>query len=442
MMDKIPSLDELLDYGEEYKFPELIMSDYFMIDPTRQKNNQNNQQNNRQNNSSNQEQTQEQKSEQQTGEQAHDQESEQQTGEQSKEQKQEQQAGEQPQEQKSEQQASEQTQERETEQQTDEQAREQKDEQQNDEQAQEQESEQQADEQAQEQKEEQQADEQAQEQESEQQADEQAQEQEKDDNDFDDLIDNYEEDSKSERSSNQGKGSESPSAKLSDLHATKVYSVFKKLVSLSYDRWQKGTYKYNKKEIVKHYLTNQKFRIMDDLISPTFKPDVYVFDLSPSNDKSLEMYVNAISSVAIKGSIIYLTFNSSVLRKLTIKKEHIKGIDVNQVATSNTQKYAHFDCTVFHEYQSLYEELKTIKDHKIYVFSDFDVSEDMVSLSQVNDEVVWFSTEQKNYGAYSDIFARYFPRDYAGYYVETFGIQDIEKYVLESNKKKYKRRHF
>ena len=261
-----------------------------------------------------------------------------------------------------------------------------------------------------------------------------------DENDFDDLMNNYDEDNDTKRNRNttNSDSSGSPSDKLSSIHSSKVYKTLKKLVSLSYERYTKGTYKYNKKDIVKHYITNQKFRIMDDMVSPTFKPDVYVFDLSPSNDDSLELYVNTISSVASKGSIIYLTFNERILRKLTIKKNNSSGIDVEKVAKSNTTRYQNFDCEVFDEFRSLYDELKDIKNKKIYVFSDFDVSEEMCSLSQENDSIVWFSTENSaHYGGMFD-FYRPYPTTYKGYYVETQGIDDIEKYVLEKNKSKYK----
>ena len=261
-----------------------------------------------------------------------------------------------------------------------------------------------------------------------------------DENDFDDLMNNYDEDNDTKRNRNttNSDSSGSPSDKLSSIHSSKVYKTLKKLVSLSYERYTKGTYKYNKKDIVKHYITNQKFRIMDDMVSPTFKPDVYVFDLSPSNDDSLELYVNTISSVASKGSIIYLTFNERILRKLTIKKNSSSGIDVEKVAKSNTTRYQNFDCEVFDEFRSLYDELKDIKNKKIYVFSDFDVSEEMCSLSQENDSIVWFSTENSaHYGGMFD-FYRPYPTTYKGYYVETQGIDDIEKYVLEKNKSKYK----
>ena len=261
-----------------------------------------------------------------------------------------------------------------------------------------------------------------------------------DENDFDDLMNNYDEDNDTKRNRNTTNSdfSGSPSDKLSSIHSSKVYKNLKKLVSLSYERYTKGTYKYNKKDIVKHYITNQKFRIMDDMVTPTFKPDVYVFDLSPSNDDSLELYVNTISSVASKGSIIYLTFNERILRKLTIKKNNSSGIDVEKVAKSNTTRYQNFDCEVFDEFRSLYDELKDIKNKKIYVFSDFDVSEEMCSLSQENDRIVWFSTENSDhYGGMFD-FYRPYSTTYKGYYVETQGIDDIEKYVLEKNKSKYK----
>ena len=382
-MKKIPTLDELLDYGEEYKYPDLIMSDYFRIDNTRKKDNKP--------------------------------------------------SGGQTQEQGSKQQSDEQTQEQGSKQQSDEQIQEQSSEQQSDGKIQEQGSEQQSDEQAPEQGSEQQSDEQTQEQGSEQQSDE---------NDFEDLINNYEEAVDEEHENNHDKGTQNPSNKLNDIATTKIYRVLKKLVSLSYERYQKGTYKYNKKEIVKHYLTNQKFKIIDDLVSPTFKPDVYVFDLSPSNNESLEMYVNAISSVAIKNSLIYLTYNDCILRKLIIKKESSKAIDVSKIATSRLQKYNNFDCVVFNEYRSLYEELREIKERKIYIFSDFDISSDISKLSQKNQEIVWFSTERSNYGSsiYGNFFYREHPSSYIGYYVETSGIEDIEKFILEKNKSKYKRK--
>ena len=261
----------------------------------------------------------------------------------------------------------------------------------------------------------------------------------KDENDFNDLIANYDENNSIK---NESRSLDSPSEKLDDIQPTRIYKVLRKLVSLSYEQYQKGTYKYNKKEIIKHYLTNQKFRIIDDLESPTFKPDVYVFDLSPSNNKSLEMYVNAISSVAIKNSLIYLTYNSCILRKLLIKKETPHGIDVSKIANSQQKNYNNIDCTVFTEYRSMYEELKMIRNRKIYIFSDFDISSDISRLSQENPNIVWFSTEKTNHGNldYSDYFYREYPSNYMGYYIETSGIDDIEKFVLEKNKNKYKRR--
>ncbi len=263
-----------------------------------------------------------------------------------------------------------------------------------------------------------------------------------DENDFDDLMDNYDEDNKGERDSSNNTGNCSPSGKLSNINVTHIYKTLKKLVSISYETYQKGTYKYNKKEIVKHYLTNQKFRILDDMMSPTFKPDIYVFDLSPSNDDSLEMYVNAISSVAIKGSLIYLTYNEQILRKLEIKKPPTRGIDVNKVARDEVKKYNDFDCTIYKEYQTIYQELHSIKDRKIYIFSDYDISSDISKLSQENPEIVWFSTE-KNHGnsGFDFFFYREYPKSYIGYYVATQGIEDIEKYIEEKNKKKYKRRN-
>ena len=407
-MENIPNLEDLLNYGEEYQYPDLIMSDYFRIDNTRKKENQN---------------------QQQTVEQTQNQSSEQQSDEQIQEQSSEQQSDEQIQEQSSEQLSDEQLQEQSSEQQSDEQLQEQNSEQQSDEQSQEQSSEQQSDEQSQEQSSEQQSDEQSQEQSSEQQSEE---------NDFDVLMNNYDENHSRELEDERPKKEHSASDKLDNITTTKIYKVLKKLVSLSYERYQNGTHKYDKKEIVKHYLTNQKFKIIDDLVSPTFKPDVYVFDLSPSNNDSLEMYVNAISSVAIKNSLIYLTYNDCILRKLLIKKESAKNIDVSKIVNSEVKSYDNFECTIFNEYRSLYEELKNIKDRKIYIFSDFDISRDISKLSQENQSIVWFSTE-KDYDSYS-FFYREYLSSYRGYYVEISGIEGIEKFIREKNKNKYKRR--
>ena len=399
-MDNIPSLDDLLSYGDDYQYPDLIMSDYFKID--KKKNT-----------------SQEQNSDEQIEEQLQEQNLEKQTEEQL-------------QEQGSDEQVEEQLQEQNLEKQTEEQLQEQG-------------SDEQVEEQLQEQNLEKQAEEQLQEQGSDEQTEEQSQEwspkQQSDENDFDDLMNNYDENNNMSHNTNESKGAGSPSDKLDNITTTKIYQVLKKLVSLSYERYEKGTYKYNKKEIVKHYLTNQKFRIIDDLISPTFKPDVYVFDLSPSNNKSLEMYVNAISSVAIKNSLIYLTYNDCILRKLTIKKENAKGIDVGKVANSQIKKYSNFDCTIFNEYRSLYEELREIRDRKIYVFSDFDICSDISKLSQENQEIVWFSTERSNYVSliFNSLYREYLS-SYIGYYVETSGIEDIEKFVREKNKAKYKGR--
>ena len=59
-MDNIPSLDDLLNYGDDYQYPNLIMSDYFRIDKNKKREeNKNNQ---------NDEETQEQSSEQQNDE--------------------------------------------------------------------------------------------------------------------------------------------------------------------------------------------------------------------------------------------------------------------------------------------------------------------------------------------------------------------------------------
>ena len=259
-----------------------------------------------------------------------------------------------------------------------------------------------------------------------------------DENDFDDLLNNYDEDCKSEFDKQENEMHKNASNKINDITPLTIYKVLKKLVSLSYENYQKGTYKYNKKEIIKHYLTEQKFKILDDLQSLVFKPDVYVFDLSPSNDNSLEMYVNAISSVAIKGSIIYLTFNNEILRKLIVKKQYSKSIDVREIVNSENDKYKNLECTVYNEYQSLYEELKDIKDRKIYIFSDLDISNDMVKLSKKNKSIVWFSTE--NNVLFHSFFKREVPKDYEGLYVDTKDITDIEKYVKEKNKSKYRRR--
>lgn len=258
-----------------------------------------------------------------------------------------------------------------------------------------------------------------------------------DENDFDQLMDYYDENNDMNHEIDKNQTANRPSDKLNDIQSVKIYKVLKKLVSFSYERYQKGTHKYDKKEIIKHYLTNQKFKIINDLNSPTFKPDVYVFDLSPSNNESLEMYVNAISSLAIKNSVIYLTYNDCILRKLVIKKTNSQGIDVNRVVNSKTQNNDNFECTIFNEYRSLYEELKSIKDRKIYIFSDFDISYDISRLSQNNQNIVWFSTEKNHEGI---SYSREFPSAYIGYYVETSGIDDIEKFVLEKNKSKYRKR--
>ena len=413
-MDNIPSLNDLLNYGDDYQYPNLIMSDYFRIDKNKENDDIKKQQNN--SGQQNDEETKEQSSEEQTDEETQEQSTAQQTDEETKEQSSEQQTEDETQEQSSEEQTDEETQEQSTAQQTEEETQEQSSEEQTEEETQEQ------------------TNEEAQEESTEEQTDEE--------NDFDELMNNYDENNNVNQNTNNSNKSEKPSDKLDDITTTKVYKVLKKLVSLSYEKYEKGTYKYDKKEIVKHYLTNQKFRIIDDLVSPTFKPDVYVFDLSPSNDESLEMYVNAISSVAIKNSLIYLTFNDCVLRKLTIKKENAKNIDVSKIANSQIKKYSNFDCTIFNEYRSLYEELREIKDRKIYIFSDFDISSDISKLSQENQEIVWFSTERSNYSSsiYGSFLYREYPSSYIGYYVDTYGIEDIEKFVLEKNKSKYKRR--
>lgn len=452
MKNNFPSLDELLDYGEEYDYPDLIMDDYFREDKSRKK--QSNQQND--SDSPNQEQNvessddgsqAEMNSEEQTGESEQEIDSDEQTEDSKQEIDSDEQTNETDQEIDSEKQFNEADQEIDSEEQINEADQEIDSEEQSGDSEREFDSDEQTDESQQEIDSDEQTDD-SDEQDDEAEADkdfnfeEQSDEfqQEKnseEENDFDDLMDNYDDEINKKDDENTEKELSSPSNKLNDITPTKVYKIFKKLVSLSYERYQKGTYRYNKKEIVKHYLTNQKFRILDDLISPTFKPDVFVFDLSPSNDNSLEMYVNAISSVAVKDSIIYLTFNSEVLKKLIIKKNCHKSINVQDVANSSIKKYASFDCVSFKKYQSLYAELREIKDRKIYVFSDFDISMDMEKLSQENKDIVWFSTEN-NHGMYS--FYREYPSNYAGYYVETADIKDIEKFVYEKNKEKYRGR--
>lgn len=497
MENKFSSLDDLLDYGDEYDYPDLIMDDYFRIDKSREK--QSKQQND--NGSPNQEQSmessddgsqeemnsekqageseQEIDSDEQTGETAqdvdsdgqddeaeqdvdsreqddeteHEFNSDEQTSDSEQEFDSEEQNGDSKQEFDSEEQTGDSEQDIGSNEQTDESEQEiDYDEQTDDSEKQDDESDKELDSEEKDDESEQEFDSDEQTDDSDEQDDEadknsdsEKQDDESDkefnfeeENDFDDLMDNYDEElNKKDTDDDKEKELSSPSNKLNDVTSTKVYKVFKKLVSLSYERYQKGTYRYNKKEIIKHYLTSQKFRIIDDLVSPTFKPDVFVFDLSPSNDNSLEMYVNAISSVAIKDSIIYLTFNSEVLKKLIIKKNCHKSINVQDVANSSLKKYASFDCVSFEKYQSLYAELREIKDRKIYVFSDFDVSMDMEKLSQENKDIVWFSTEN-NHGMYS--LYREYPSNYAGYYVETTDIKDIEKFVYEKNKEKYRGR--
>lgn len=263
-----------------------------------------------------------------------------------------------------------------------------------------------------------------------------------DENAFDDLMNNYEEDKHSQaRESNKSKGENHASSKLNDITISKIYRILKKLVSLSYDTYQKGTYRYDKKEVVKHYITKQKFKIIDDLVGPSFKPDIYVFDLSPSNDEFLEMYVNAIGSVAMKNSLIYLTFNERILRKLEIKKSDSRGIDVNKVVNSDIARYANFDCTIYQEYTTIYEELRAVKNRKIYVFSDFDVRDDMINLSKENPDIVWFSTQGEGDDSFLEYYFSKSPSQYKGYYVEISNINDIEKYILEKNKSRYRRNH-
>ena len=152
------------------------------------------------------------------------------------------------------------------------------------------------------------------------------------------------------------------------------------------------------------------------------------------------MYVNALSSVAIKNSVIYLTYNDCILKKLIIKRESPKGIDVNKIVHSSekdTVRYNNLDCINFEEYRSLYEELRNIKNHGIYIFSDLDISSDISKLSQENQNIVWFSTE-KTSPTYQNFLYREIPTQYLGYYVKTSGIEDIEKFILEKNKQKYK----
>ena len=497
-MDKIPNLDELLNYGDDYQYPDLILSDYFINDKDKKKEDNKDNQNNKlqEPNIDEQQNNEEQSEESNIEDQQYDEEQsqepnidEQQNNEEQPEKSniEDQQYNEEQSEESNveeQQNNEEQSEESNVEEQQNNEEQLQKpnvEEQQNNEEEQSEESniedqqynegqsqEQNIDEQQnneeqsqepnveeqqnneEEQLQEQNIDEQPNEEEQPEESDiddlqdeeEQQEEKEKTENDFDDLINNYDEINDPDYNKDKDRESEKPSDKLNDITSTKTYSVLKKLVSLSYERYEKGTYKYDKKEVVKHYITNQKFKIVNDLISPTFKPDVYVFDLSPSNNDSLEMYVNAISSVAVKNSLIYLTYNDCILRKLTIKKGNAKSIDVAKVANSHIKRYSNFDCTIFDEYQSLYEELREIKDRKIYIFSDFDISSDISKLSQENPEIVWFSTERNNYGTsiYNTFLVREFPSSYVGYYVETAGIEDIEKFVLEKNKNKYKRR--
>jgi len=436
-MENIPNLDELLSYGEEYQYPELIMSDYFSTDNSSQK-----EDNNQQDEEENQKQSSEQENEdslEESKEHSQDPDSSQTNEDQGQEQSSEQQTEES---QNSQQQSD-------NLQGNDSKHDEASSEDQENNGQNENDSEQEFEEQSQGQSSEKKNDEFSQE-ESLKEQDEELQEnddnhdenryeqQENDENDFENLMNNYDENTRREQENKKNNGNNSASDKLDDITTTKIYRVLKKLVSLSYERFQKGTYKYDKKEIVKHYLTNQKFRIVDDLVSPTFKPDVYVFDLSPSNDEFLELYVNAISSVAIKDSLIYLTYNDSILRKLLIKKQSSKNIDVNEIVNSNVKSYSNFECTVFDDYCSLYEELKDIKDRRIYIFSDFDISRDISKLSQKNQDIVWFSTE--NAGSSHGIFYREYPKSYMGYYVDTARIEDIEKFIKEKNKTKYKGR--
>ena len=372
-MDNIPNLDDLLNYGDKYPYPDLIMSDYFRIDPSK-KNDDSTAQPGEEETSLSSEETQKQKENASPDEESQGQEEPSSSKEETQEQEKTASSNEENQEQEETSSSNEESQEQEETSSSNEESQEQEETSSSKEEAQEQEEPSSSKEESQEQEETSSSKEKSQEQEETSSSKEESQEQKettlpKDENDFNDLIANYDENNSIK---NENKSLDSPSKKLDDIQPTRIYKVLRKLVSLSYEQYQKGTYKYNKKEIIKHYLTNQKFRIIDDLESPTFKPDVYVFDLSPSNNKSLEMYVNAISSVAIKNSLIYLTYNSCILRKLLIKKENPHGIDVSKIANSQQKNYNNIDCTVFTEYRSMYEELKEIRNRKIYIFSDFD----------------------------------------------------------------------
>lgn len=455
-MDNIPNLDDLLNYGDKYPCPDLIMSDYFRIDPSK-KNEDSNAQPGEEETSLSSEETQKQEENASSDEESQEQEETSSSNEESQGQEETSSSKEESQGQEESTSSNEGNQGEEETASSKEEAQGQEETASSKEESQEQEEPSSFNEESQGQEETTSSNEEDQEQEENSSSKEETQGQEetasskeesqeqkettlpKDENDFNDLIANYDENNSIK---NENKSLDSPSKKLDDIQPTRIYKVLRKLVSLSYEQYQKGTYKYNKKEIIKHYLTNQKFRIIDDLESPTFKPDVYVFDLSPSNNKSLEMYVNAISSVAIKNSLIYLTYNSCILRKLLIKKENPHGIDVSKIANSQQKNYNNIDCTVFTEYRSMYEELKEIRNRKIYIFSDFDISSDISKLSQENPNIVWFSTEKTNHGNlnYGDYFYREYPSNYMGYYIETSGIDDIEKFVLEKNKNKYKRR--
>ena len=63
----------------------------------------------------------------------------------------------------------------------------------------------------------------------------------------------------------------------------------------------------------------------------------------------------------------------------------------------------------------------------------------MVELSKKNKNIVWFSTE--NNSAFHSFFKREVPNNYEGLYVDTKDITDIEKYIKEKNKSKYRRRN-
>lgn len=67
---------------------------------------------------------------------------------------------------------------------------------------------------------------------------------------------------------------------------------------------------------------------------------------------------------------------------IILQKENRKNIDVSKIVNSEVESYNNFECTIFYEYRSLYEELKDIRDRNIYIFSDFDISQDISKLPQ------------------------------------------------------------